>query len=121
MNRRNTILFAVLSIALLLLFILDVAIGAVSIPLSEVWRALVGGDVDPTTAKIVKDIRLVKAVVAVATGVALSLSGLLMQTLFRNPLAGPYVLGISSGASLGVAIFILGAPIFGLAANSVGS
>ena len=121
MNRRNTILFAVLSIALLLLFILDVAIGAVSIPLSEVWRALVGGDVDPTTAKIVKDIRFVKAVVAVATGVALSLSGLLMQTLFRNPLAGPYVLGISSGASLGVAIFILGAPIFGLAANSIGS
>lgn len=73
---------------------------------------------DATTVKIVKDIRLMKAVVAVATGVALSVSGLLMQTLFRNPLAGPYVLGISSGASLGVALFILGAPLLGVATNS---
>lgn len=121
MKKRNTILFIVLSVAVVMLFLLDVGTGSVGIPLGDVWRALLGSDVDPTTVKIVRDIRLVKALVAIATGVALSVSGLLMQTLFRNPLAGPYVLGISSGASLGVAIFILGAPILGLAANSMGA
>jgi iron complex transport system permease protein len=74
----------------------------------------VGGDCPETTAKIVINIRLIKAVVALLCGAALSVSGLQMQTLFRNPLAGPYILGISSGASLGVAIFILGAPLLGL-------
>lgn len=121
MKKRNTILFIVLSVAVVMLFLLDVGTGSVGIPLGDVWRALLGRDVDPTTIKIVRDIRLVKALVAIATGVALSVSGLLMQTLFRNPLAGPYVLGISSGASLGVAIFILGAPILGFAANSMGA
>ena len=121
MKKRNTILFIVLSVAVVMLFLLDVGTGSVGIPLGDVWRALLGRDVDPTTVKIVRDIRLVKALVAIATGVALSVSGLLMQTLFRNPLAGPYVLGISSGASLGVAIFILGAPILGLAASSMGT
>lgn len=121
MKKRNTILFIVLSVAVVMLFLLDVGTGSVGIPLGDVWRALLGRDVDPTTVKIVRDIRLVKALVAIATGVALSVSGLLMQTLFRNPLAGPYVLGISSGASLGVAIFILGAPILGLAASSMGA
>lgn len=118
MKSRRTILFVALSVTALILFVLDIATGSVSIPLREVWSALTGGDVDATTVKIVKDIRLMKAVVAVATGVALSVSGLLMQTLFRNPLAGPYVLGISSGASLGVALFILGAPLLGVATNS---
>ena len=66
------------------------------------------------THSIVIDIRLNKAIVALLCGSALSVSGLQMQTLFRNPLAGPYVLGISSGASLGVALFILGIPLFGI-------
>ena len=118
MRSRKTILFIGLSIAVLILFILDIALGSVSIPLKDVWNALLYADGDVTTVKIVRDIRLIKAIVAVATGVALSISGLMMQTLFRNPLAGPYVLGISSGASLGVALFILGAPVFGLATNS---
>lgn len=118
MRSRKTILFSALSVIAIVLFVLDIATGSVSIPLREVWGALFGGEADPTTVKIVKDIRLMKAVVAVATGVALSVSGLLMQTLFRNPLAGPYVLGISSGASLGVALFILGAPLLGVTANS---
>lgn len=96
------------------LFFTDLACGATSIPLKEVWAALFGGDCPILTAKIVCNIRLIKALVAIAAGVALSVSGLEMQTLFRNPLAGPYVLGISSGASLGVALFILGLPIFGL-------
>ena len=83
------------------------------------WGTLIGSEVDKTTRLIVFDIRLMKAIVAVVAGVALSVSGLQMQTLFRNPLAGPYVLGISSGASLGVAIFILGMPILGITNNGI--
>lgn len=96
------------------LFVADLLVGAVSIPPSDVWLALTGGDCDEAVAGIVINIRLVKAIVAMLAGAALSVSGLQMQTLFRNPLAGPYVLGISSGASLGVAVFILGAPATGL-------
>ena len=69
--------------------------------------ALTGGDCPPVTAKIILNIRLIKAIVALLAGASLSVSGLQMQTLFRNPLAGPYVLGISSGASLGVALVVL--------------
>lgn len=113
MKNRTVPLFTVLSLLVVGLFALDLVVGSVPIPLRDVWAALTGGEVPATTAKIVRDIRLLKAVVAVASGVALSVSGLQMQTLFRNPLAGPYVLGINSGASLGVALFILGAPLVG--------
>lgn len=102
---------------MLFLFAVDLAVGAVNIPLAEVWRSLTGGDVSPVTRSIVLDIRLMKAVVALIVGAALSVSGLQMQTLFRNPLAGPYVLGISSGASLGVALFILAGPLISLPAG----
>lgn len=116
------ILFPVLCIVLLVLFALDMTVGGVHISPAEVLRALSGGDCDEVTRKIVINIRLVKAVVAMLAGAALSVSGLQMQTLFRNPLAGPYVLGISSGASLGVALFILGAPLLGMGGvmNSLG-
>ena len=118
MQRHSTILFVILSLLLVILFVLDLLIGSVHIPLRDILGALFGGDVDPATRLIVLDIRLIKAIVAVLAGIALSVSGLQMQTLFRNPLAGPYVLGISSGASLGVAIFILGMPLLGVATNS---
>lgn len=118
MKSRSAILFSSLSLLTAVLFVADLVIGSVNIPLRDVWAALAGGDCDPVTAKIVLDIRLTKAVVALLAGVALAVSGLLMQTLFRNPLAGPYVLGVSSGASLGVAIFILGAPVLGIAGHS---
>lgn len=118
MKSRSTTLFIALSLLLVILFVLDLLVGSVHIPLRDILGALLGGDVDAATRLIVLDIRLIKAVVAVLAGVALSISGLQMQTLFRNPLAGPYVLGISSGASLGVAIFILGMPLFGIATNS---
>ncbi len=114
MKRRPALLFALLSLAAAALFAVDLTTGAVSIPLSDVWAALTGGEVPAATAKIVRSIRLLKAVVAVAAGAALAVSGLQMQTLFRNPLAGPNELGISSGASLGVALFLLGAPVLGL-------
>lgn len=96
------------------LFVMDLAVGSTSIPLRDVWSALTGGDCPESTSRIVINIRLVKAIVAFIAGLAVSVSGLQMQTLFRNPLAGPYVLGISSGASLGVAVFLLGAPLLGL-------
>ena len=111
---RIRILFISLSILTLLLFCLDLAVGSTSIPLPQVWAALTGADCPPAVARIVVNIRLIKAIVALLAGAAVSVSGLQMQTLFRNPLAGPYVLGISSGASLGVALFLLGAPLFGL-------
>lgn len=98
----------------MVLFVADLATGAVDIPFSRVVAALSGGECPETIAKIVINIRLVKAIVALLAGAALAVSGLEMQTLFRNPLAGPYVLGISSGASLGVALFLLGAPVLGL-------
>ena len=118
MQRHSTILFVILSLLMVILFVLDLLIGSVHIPLHDILGALFGGDVDASTRLIVLDIRLIKAIVAVLAGIALSVSGLQMQTLFRNPLAGPYVLGISSGASLGVAIFILGMPLLGVATNS---
>ena len=118
MKSRSTTLFIALSLLLVILFVLDLLIGSVYIPLRDILGALFGGDVDAATRLIVLDIRLIKAIVAVLAGIALSVSGLQMQTLFRNPLAGPYVLGISSGASLGVAIFILGMPLLGVATNS---
>ena len=103
MRLRTSTLFTALTVLTAALFCLDLSVGAVSIPLGDVWAALTGGDCSRTTARIILNIRLIKAVVALLAGAALSVSGLQMQTLFRNPLAGPYVLGISSGASLGVA------------------
>lgn len=117
MRNRSTILFCTLSALVVLLFAADIAVGSVNIPLREIWATLTGGECDAVTAKIIIDIRLIKAFVAILAGAALSVSGLQMQTLFRNPLAGPYVLGVSSGASLGVALFILGAPLLGFTAS----
>ncbi len=122
MYRRGKIIILILIVLTSALFILDISVGAVDIPLHDVMAAFTGSDCPPVTAKIVMEIRLVKALTAIAAGAALAVSGLQMQTLFRNPLAGPYVLGISSGASLGVALFILGAPLLGASAimQSVG-
>ena len=106
MRSRSVLLFTALAALTLFLFLLGLA-GAVAVPLGDVWAALTGGDCPRATAKIILNIRLIKAVVALLAGAALSVSGLQMQTLFRNPLAGPYVLGISSGASLGVALVVL--------------
>lgn len=117
MHNRSTILFWILSAMVVLLFAADIAVGSVNIALRDIWATLTGGECDAVTARIIIDIRLMKSIVAILAGAALSVSGLQMQTLFRNPLAGPYVLGVSSGASLGVALFILGAPLLGFAAS----
>lgn len=107
MRARTSTLFVLVALLTGLLSCLDLTVGSVGIPLGEVLSALTGGDCAPATAKIVLNIRLVKALTALMAGAALTVSGLQMQTLFRNPLAGPYVLGISSGASLGVALVVL--------------
>ena len=119
MQRRNTILFLLLSLLVVALLAIDMMVGPVGISAGEVWAAITGGECDPIKAKIIIDVRLMKAIVAILAGAALAVSGLQMQTLFRNPLAGPYVLGVSSGASLGVALFILGAPLLGVASSSL--
>lgn len=112
-------MFIALSVIAVALFAVDMMVGSVGIAARDVWAALTGGECDPVTRKIILDIRLVKATMAILAGAALSVSGLQMQTLFRNPLAGPYVLGVSSGASLGVAIFILGAPLLGAGSSAM--
>lgn len=94
----------------MLLFIANVALGSVRIPVGDIISILAGGEAEnPAWAKIVYNIRLPRAFTAVLAGSALSVGGLLMQTLFRNPLAGPSVLGITAGASLGVAVVMLAA------------
>ncbi len=106
--------FIILVLLLVVAFILNISLGSVSIPLKEVFYVLSGNETTKSSWQfILLDYRLPKAITAILAGGGLAVSGLLMQTLFRNPLAGPFVLGLSSGASLGVAILILGAGMFG--------
>lgn len=103
-------LLIILVIVVILLILLDLGLGSVRIPISEVAKILVGGRVDNEAWQaIVLKIRLPRTITAVLAGAALSVGGLQMQTLFRNPLAGPSVLGITAGASLGVAAVMLAA------------
>lgn len=106
---RNTIFFSTLTLLLLLTLLLNISFGQVAIPLKEVFKTIFGGNTSKETWHyIILNFRLPKAIMAILVGIGLSISGLLMQTLFRNPMAGPYVLGLSSGSSLGVALIILG-------------
>jgi len=119
-KKRNIILFSVLGLALLFVFFLDISLGSVTIPFKEVYTSLTGGQASKSTWEyIIINYRLPKAITAFLVGIGLSVSGLLMQTLFRNPLAGPDVLGLSSGAMLAVAIVILGAGLLPSFLNSV--
>ena len=103
------LLFLILAVVFLLFFTADILLGSIIIPVKQVFLAFFpSSETSEAFRTIVLDFRLPKALTAVFTGAALSLSGLQMQTVFRNPLAGPYVLGISAGASLGVALFVLG-------------
>lgn len=106
MNNRTTI-FLVLIILLIVAFIGDLFTGNATISVSEVWGALIGSSGNDIIDEIIRNYRLPKAITAVLAGAALSVSGLLMQTLFRNPLAGPDVLGVSAGAGLGVALLTM--------------
>jgi iron complex transport system permease protein len=106
--------FILLLLLLVVLWLLNISLGSVSIPFKDIFASIFNGDVSKDTWRtIIVNYRIPKAITAILVGAGLSISGLLMQTLFRNPLAGPFVLGISSGASLGVAILILGASLIG--------
>ena len=109
-HRLSVVLFVLLGFALVALAIADMLIGTEAIPVREIISSL-WGDVSVEHETIIYKLRMPKVVVAILSGMALSASGLLMQTLFRNPLAGPYVLGINSGASFAVALFTLAVPM----------
>ena len=114
-RRHTTLLFITLGIIAVVLLLIDMATGDTYIPIPKVWAVLTGGECDEMTRNILLSIRFIRVVVAGLIGIALSVSGLQMQTVFQNPLADPYLLGVSSGAGLGVALFILGAPLLGWA------
>lgn len=112
-QRLHTCLFVLLALMSIAAAFGDLLLGTTSIPLDEVWRVVVGSSENANYVKIITELRLPKIIVAALAGMALAASGLEMQTMFRNPLAGPYVLGINSGASLGVALFTLALPMLG--------
>ena len=97
---RNTVIFILLTAFLVVLFAVDICSGSI-------WLSPFGSSLSALEKQIIIDIRLPKALTAIIAGIALSIAGLMMQTLFRNPLAGPYTLGISSGATLGVALITM--------------
>ena len=106
--------FLVLLLLVILLWFTNISFGSVSIPFADIFAIIFGDEtIKDSWQTIILDFRIPKAITAIMVGSGLSISGLLMQTLFRNPLAGPFVLGISSGASLGVALLILGTSLFG--------
>ena len=120
-RKHTALLFIALGIIALLLLVIDMATGDTYIPVSKVWAVLTGGECDEMTRNILLSIRFIRVIVAALIGVALSVSGLQMQTVFRNPLAGPSVLGISSGASMGVAfVVLLSGSLGGVALSSLG-
>jgi len=113
-KRRLPFGFLALGLGCLLAFALELSLGSVRIPLAEVVKALAGVDgADPCWEQIVRLFRLPRALTAILAGAALGVSGLEAQTFFRNPLADPFVLGISSGASLGVAVVMMAAGFLG--------
>lgn len=109
----------VLLVLLVIAALFNLSLGSVNIPFADTLAALFNGEVSRESWRyIVLEYRLPKTVTSILTGSGLAVSGMLMQTLFRNPLAGPYVLGLSSGASLGVALVLMGASLFGGIAGS---
>lgn len=106
-----SILFGGLGLTIIALLLLDLIFGSVNIPFEKVFAILSGSEVKTSWNYIVLNFRLPKALTAILVGAGLSVTGLMMQTLFRNPLAGPFVLGISSGASLGVALMVMASAI----------
>lgn len=112
-QKKYRIFFVLLLLALLVCLVINISLGSVSIPLKDTFNAILGNSMqNDSWNNIIWNLRVPKAFTAILVGSGLALSGLLMQTLFRNPLAGPFVLGISSGASLGVALLIMGSSLF---------
>lgn len=111
-NYTSSLLLLVLLV--LLFAFLNISLGSVNIPFGDVLAVLLDGEVSNESWRyIIREYRVPKALTSILAGSGLAVSGMLMQTMFRNPLAGPYVLGLSSGASLGVALILMGASLFG--------
>jgi iron complex transport system permease protein len=104
---RTSILFLLLIFISICLFIADLVTGSVPIGVDEVIKVFFGKSDSAINSEILFNFRLPKALTAIIAGASLSVAGLMMQTLFRNPLADPYILGVSSGASLGVAVVMM--------------
>jgi iron complex transport system permease protein len=108
-TKKQNLFLLLLLFSVVILFFVNISLGSVAIPLEQLTKGIFGQPLDKSSWEIILwNFRLPKAFTAIFVGIGLAISGLLMQTLFRNPLAGPYVLGLSSGASLGVAFVILG-------------
>ena len=120
MKSRSLILFIALSLLAIGLFLSDLAWGSIHISLSEIISVFFGKGAEGINSEILLNFRLPKAITAVLAGASLSVAGLMMQTLFRNPLADPYILGVSSGASLGVALVMMAAAFLPVAFVSSG-
>lgn len=120
MKNRNLLLFTVLSALTMILFLADLAFGSIHISLHEILSIISGNGEDVISSEILINFRLPKAITAIIAGASLSVAGLMMQTLFRNPLADPYILGVSSGASLGVALITMASALLPVALVSSG-
>jgi iron complex transport system permease protein len=122
--RRSRVAVATAGLILVLIgvFVLSIALGSIRIPIRDIVSVLTGETVTRTTSVIIRDVRLPRSLTAILAGAALGIAGLQMQTLFRNALADPYVLGITAGASLGVALVVLGggATVSGVFAGGLG-
>lgn len=116
---QYTIAYIILIVLLIALVIWNICSGSVGTSILDVWNVLTGKNTDSTVVRIVMDIRLPRLLAAVILGGALSVSGLLLQIFFQNPIAGPYVLGISSGAKLFVALIMILFLEKGLTVNSI--
>lgn len=120
MNRRYGFSFALIFILLIAVFIWNLFIGTVDLSFSELAKIFCGTSENPVLNKILMEIRLPRILAAVLLGGALSVSGFLLQTFFGNPIAGPFVLGISSGAKLFVAITMIFLLNAGIEITSIG-
>ncbi len=113
-SRSRLFLFPILAVGVILFFLLELGIGSVHIPISGVVAALFNLEgADDTWAKIINELRLPRTIAAAIGGAALGTAGLQLQTLFRNPLAGPWALGLTAGAQLGVALVVTAAAVVG--------
>lgn len=118
-NIKTSLIFFFLLFILLIVFLIDMSVGHTKIPFVQMLNFLLPHkNVSSEYIKLVSEFRFPRVAMALIAGAALSLSGLLMQTIFRNPLAGPYVLGISSGAGLGVALIVMGTSILTFSLNN---
>ncbi len=120
MKSRHFVIFLTLSFLTLGLFLADLAWGSIPVSIREIFSVFFGKGADAINSEILLNFRLPKAITAILAGASLSVAGLMMQTLFRNPLADPFILGVSSGASLGVAIVMMAATLLPVAFISSG-